>query len=112
MTFVVNFTTTGPNGNNVKMRFRRSGFTMEALATALQTTVDRPVVDQTGLSGRFDVEYSYSPQPNTPGVESVFGPDAPQLFVALEEQLGLKLESRRLTVPVLVIDSIDRPTDN
>jgi len=112
MTFGVNFTTTGPNGNNVKMRFRRSGFTMEALATALQTTVDRPVVDQTGLSGRFDVEYSYSPQPNTPGVESVFGPDAPQLFVALEEQLGLKLESRRLTVPVLVIDSIERPSEN
>ena len=112
MTFVVNFTTTGPSGNTVKMRFRRSGYTMAALATALQDNVDRPVVDQTGLRGRFDVEYSFSPQPNAPGVESVFGPDAPQLFVALEEQLGLKLESRRLTVPVLVIDSIERPSEN
>lgn len=70
------------------------------------------MIDQTGLSGRFDVEYSYAPQPQAPGVESVFGPEAPMLFVALEEQLGLKLESRRMSVPVLVIDSIDRPSEN
>ena len=112
MSYFVNFTTTGANGNNVKLRVRRSAITMPALATALQPTVDRPVVDQTGLNGRFDVEYSYAPQPSTPGVESVFGPDAPALFVALEEQLGLKLESRRMSVPVLVIDSIDRPSEN
>ena len=112
MAYFVNFTTTGPDGNNVKMRVRRSGITMPALATALQPLVERPVIDQTGLDGRFDVEYSYSPQPPTPGVESVFGPDAPAISVALEEQLGLKLESRRLTVPVLAIDAIDRPSEN
>jgi uncharacterized protein (TIGR03435 family) len=112
MAFFVNFTTTGPNGNNVKMRVRRAGITIPALATALQSLVDRPVVDQTGLEGHFDVEYSYTPQPPTPGVESAFGPDAPAISVALEEQLGLKLESRRMSVPVLVIDSIDRPTEN
>jgi uncharacterized protein (TIGR03435 family) len=112
MAYFVNFTTTTANGNNVKMRVRRSGTTMTALATALQPSVDRPVVDLTGLNGRFDIEYSYAPQPPTPGVESVFGPDAPALFVALEEQLGLKLESRRMSVPVLVIDSIDRPSEN
>jgi uncharacterized protein (TIGR03435 family) len=82
------------------------------LATALQATVDRPVVDQTGLDGRFDVEYSFTPQPPAAGVDSVFGPDAPTLFVALEEQLGLRLGSRRMNVPVLAIDSIDRPTEN
>jgi uncharacterized protein (TIGR03435 family) len=112
MAYFVSFVTTTPAGNAVKMRVRRSGITLEALATALQTNVDRPVVDQTALGGRFDVEYSFTPQPPTPGVESVFGPEAPTLFVALEEQLGLKLESRRLNVPVLVIDSIDRPTEN
>ena len=112
MAYFVNFTTSGPNGNNVKMRVRRSGITLPALATALQSLVERPIVDQTSLGGLFDVEYSYAPQPPTPGVESAFGPDAPALSVALEEQLGLKLESRRLTVPVLVIDSIDRPTEN
>lgn len=112
MAYFVNFTTTTPAGNNVKMRVRRSGTTIAALAKALQQTLDRPVVDQTSLSGRFDVEYSYAPQPQTPGVESVFGPEAPQLLVALEEQLGLKLESRRMSVSVLVIDSIERPSEN
>jgi uncharacterized protein (TIGR03435 family) len=112
MAYFVNFTTTGPNGNNVKMRVRRSGITMPALATGLQPIVDRPVIDQTGLEGRFDVEYSYAPQPPTPGAESVFGPDAPAISVALEEQLGLKLDSRRMSVPVLVIDSIERPSEN
>jgi uncharacterized protein (TIGR03435 family) len=112
MAYTVSFVTTTPAGNNVKWRIRRSGATMPALATALQQGLDRPVVDQTGLSGRFDVEYSYAPQPQPPGVESVFGPEAPMLFVALEEQLGLKLESRRMSVPVLVIDSIDRPSEN
>ena len=112
MAFVVNFSTASPNGTNIKTRFRRSGITLPDLAIALQPPMDRPVVDQTGLDGRFDVEYSYAPQPPTPGVESAFGPDAPAISVAMEEQLGLKLESRRLTVPVLVIDSIDRPTEN
>jgi uncharacterized protein (TIGR03435 family) len=112
MAYFVNFTTTGANGNNVKMRVRRSGITLPALAAALQPAVDRPVVDQTGLDRRFDVEYSFTPQPPTAGVESAFGPDAPTLFVALEEQLGLKLESRRMSVPVLVIDSIARPSEN
>ena len=112
MAYFVNFVTTTAAGNNVKMRVRRSGITMPALAIALQPLVERPVIDQTALSGLFDVEYSYAPQPPTPGVESAFGPDAPALSVALEEQLGLKLESRRLTVPVLVIDSIERPSEN
>lgn len=111
MAYFVSFTTGGPSGV-VKTRVRRSGITMPDLAAALQPAVGRPVVDQTGLEGRFDVEYSYAPQSPTPGVESPFGPDAPVLVVAVEEQLGLKLESRRMNVPVLVIESIDRPTEN
>jgi uncharacterized protein (TIGR03435 family) len=112
MTYFVSFVTGGASGNLVKMRVRRTGVTLDALATALQTNVGGPVVDQTGLTGRFDVEYAFAPQTPTPGVESPFGPEAPMLFVALEEQLGLKLESRRLNVPVLVVDSIDRPSEN
>jgi uncharacterized protein (TIGR03435 family) len=113
MQYIVSFVVRAPGGTStVKMRVRRSGITLAALATALQPTVDRPVVDQTGLEGRFDVEYSFAPEPPTPGVESPFGPDAPTLFVALEEQLGLKLESRRLAVPVLVVESIEPPSEN
>jgi uncharacterized protein (TIGR03435 family) len=112
MSYFVSFVT-GPTSGLVKMRVRRSGTTIAALATSLQRIVDRPVIDQTGLDGLFDVEYTYAPpQTQTPSVESPFGPEAPLLQVALEEQLGLKLESRRMAVPVLVIDSVDRPTDN
>jgi len=112
MVYMVSFVTGGTSVNLVKMRVRRSGITLPALATALQPSVDRPIVDQTGLSGRFDVEYSFAPQTPAAGADSPFVPEAPSLFVALEEQLGLKLESRRLPVPVLIIDSIDRPTEN
>jgi uncharacterized protein (TIGR03435 family) len=112
MSYTISFVTTGATGNTVTMRVRRSGLTMPALATSLQPTLNRPVVDQTGLSERFDVEYSFVPQPPAAGVESAFGQNLPTLLVALEEQLGLKLESRRMPVPVLVIDSIERPTEN
>jgi hypothetical protein len=71
-----------------------------------------PQVRETQAAGRFDVEYSFAPHPQAAGVESVFGPEAPTLPVAVEEQLGLKLESRRMPVPVLVIDSIERPSEN
>jgi uncharacterized protein (TIGR03435 family) len=112
MAYFVSFATSNASGNGVRMRVRRTGVTLEALATALQANLERPVIDQTGLSGRFDVEYAFAPQSPTPRAEPASGPEAPMLFVALEEQLGLKLESRRLNVPVLVVDSIDRPTEN
>ena len=111
MTYFVSFVT-GPTSGLVKMRVRRSGTTIPALATSLQRTVERPVLDQTGLAGLFDVEYSYAPPQAPSPLDSPFGPEAPVLFVALEEQLGLKLEARRMPVPVLVIDSIDRPSVN
>ena len=93
----------------LKVRVRRSAITMAQFATALQGNVDRPVVDRTGLEGVFDVEYSFAQQPaaNAPGGQDN---NQPLLLVALEEQLGLKLESRRTEVPVVVIDSVDRPS--
>ena len=111
-TFTVSFVTKASAGTIVMNRIRRSAITMQQLAAGLQTSVDRPVVDQTGLTGRFDVEYTFAPQPPNPNVESAFGPEAPPLLVALEEQLGLKLQSQRTSVPVLVIDSLRRPSEN
>lgn len=97
--------------DGVKMRLRRSGVTLKDFAPTLQGAVDRPVLDRTGLDGRYDIEYTYAPQPNTnttvAGLQNV-----PLLGAALEEQLGLKLESQRADVPVLVIDSVARPTEN
>ena len=83
---------------------------MGDLARMLQSNLsaDRPVVDRTGLEGRFDIEYTFSPRTPEPGPDGA----VPTLLVALEEQLGLKLEAQRTAVPVVVIDSIDELMEN
>jgi uncharacterized protein (TIGR03435 family) len=84
----------------------------------LQSAVlDRPVVDQTELPGRWDFTLNWTPD------ESQFGgiklppttdkADAPPpLFTAIQEQLGLKLEPTKADVGVMVIDKIEQPSDN
>ena len=76
------------------------------LAVALAGVVDRVVVDRTGVMGAFDVDLRFT----TEGVLGGLAGDAPAVFTALQEQLGLKLESARGPVEVLVIDSVERPT--
>jgi len=91
--------------------------TMELLARALQGIgrLDRPVVDQTGLSGRFDFSIQFVPETGTPSTPSVDAPlDAPGsgFLEALREQLGLRLEATRAPMRVLVVDHVDRPSAN
>jgi uncharacterized protein (TIGR03435 family) len=87
-------------------------------ATALQgAAMDRPVVDQTGLTGRWDFRLEWTPDPAQFGgrASQVGPPDAnrpPALFTAIQEQLGLKIESKRAPVDVLVIDRVEKPSDN
>jgi uncharacterized protein (TIGR03435 family) len=71
-------------------------------------TVDRFVTDRTGLTGRYDFTLEYSPAFLDPGGVSVTA--GPSLFTALTEQLGLSLRPETKTVPVLVIDRVERPT--
>jgi len=96
-----------------------SNATMADLASVLQTAVlDRPVVDRTGLPGRYDFTLLWTPdetQFNQMGVRvPPPSPDAtaPVLFTAFQEQLGLKLESTKAPVDVIVIDRIERPSEN
>jgi len=63
----------------------------------------RPVVDRTGLTGRFDFTLTWAPEGTT-------DTDAPSIFTALQEQLGLKLEPATGPVDVLVVDSVERPS--
>ena len=63
----------------------------------------RPVVDRTGLIGRFDFTLTWAPEGST-------DTNAPSIFTAVQEQLGLKLEPTRGPVDVLVVDSAERPT--
>jgi uncharacterized protein (TIGR03435 family) len=88
------------------------GVTMAALARALSAKLGRPVVDRTGLDGRFELELRYT-MPRDP-VTTASDPagGAPELFTALQEQLGLKLEATRGPVEVLVIDSAEHPKND
>ena len=89
------------------------GQTMSAFANVLTRLLDRPVVDQTGLSGGFDADADFDPQ-SVPGMLQLppeqRPKDAPSLDTALQESLGLKLESTRASVKLLVIDHVEQPT--
>jgi uncharacterized protein (TIGR03435 family) len=87
------------------LRMRYAG-PLGVLISRLQPRLDRPVVDQTGLSGNFDWVLSFSM--NTESFDSA----APSMFTAVQEQLGLKLEARKGPWEVLVIDSVDMPAPN
>ena len=76
---------------------------MANLAGSLSSAVQRIVLDRTGLSGGFDFDLTYS-------TDQAADASAPSIFTALQEQLGLKLDSVRVPTEVLVIDSIERPS--
>lgn len=89
------------------------GMSMPALARLIQPTTGRIVVDRTRLSGTYAFSLTFSPtRPNAPVDPARPGNDLPSIFTALPEQLGLKLESTRAPVEVLVIDHIERPTED
>lgn len=91
------------------------GLTLAQLATAISRVagIDRAVVDRTGLTGTFDVDLSWTPETRTAaGDASSMPPDAPGFFTAVQEQLGLRLESRRGPVEVFVIAGATRPAEN
>lgn len=90
-------------------------FTMPAIASLIARHVDRPVIDRTGLTGRFDIELEAAeiePPPGyEPGPSDLALPPAagPSIFIAVREQLGLALEARMAPVAVLVVDRAERP---
>jgi uncharacterized protein (TIGR03435 family) len=76
--------------------------------------LEREVSDKTGLTGKFDIElqYSRSLNPRQQNPPEAGDPAGPSIFTALQEQLGLKLESGKGTGYTLVVDSIERPSEN
>jgi len=100
-------------GGPGRMNFR--GVTMEVIAAQLSSRVGRSVVDRTGLAGRFDLDVEFSPQALTAdGADAPADRPAdsgPSIYTAIQEQLGLKLESQKISIDVTVIDSVERPTE-
>ncbi len=86
---------------------------MAQLSATLSSQVGRPVMDRTGLKGGYDFKLSFAPEslqadPNAAASDST----APSIFTAVQEQLGLRLDSTKAPVEVLVIDHVERPSEN
>ena len=81
---------------------------LSRLASLLSPRVERPVEEQTGLTGLYQIDLAWKPEtgpPNSDGLD-----DLPtSVFTAIQEQLGLKLESIKGPIDVLVIDHVERP---
>jgi uncharacterized protein (TIGR03435 family) len=98
--------------------------TLAEFAQVMQgSALDRPVVDQTGLTGRYDFTLNWTPDEfQFPGLRNANAPpppppppgttEAPDLFTAIQQQLGLKLDSMKTPVDVIVIDHVERPSEN
>jgi uncharacterized protein (TIGR03435 family) len=98
-------------------RFRLRNATMADLVGELRGTLDRPVVDKTGISGRYDIALNWTVDDFQAARFSGFPApldhtEVPDLFTAIQEQLGLRLESTKGSVEVMVIDHVERPTEN
>ncbi len=85
---------------------------MSRLASLIGSAVRRRVTDRTGLSGTYDVELRWNPVGLAAAPPADATSDSPDIFTAVREQLGLSLESSRGPVDVLVIDRVERPTED
>jgi uncharacterized protein (TIGR03435 family) len=124
------FTTPAANGFVVRptdglFGFSRTGviaenMTMEEFAANLSTLkLGLPVQDRTGLNGRYDLklDFSQTPASTAPSAEPTSGEattpqDYPDIFTAIQQQLGLKLEPAKGPVETIVIDHMERPSEN
>ena len=97
---------------------------MPQLATAFSrlsntgSSLNRLVVDRSGMDGAFDLELRFTPENNPaglgpfPGGFPAIDSNGPSIFTAVQEQLGLKLDAQRGPVEVLVVDRAEHPTEN
>ena len=99
-----------PGTNRSRGRIDGRNGSMLMLATVLSNFLGRPVVDRTGLTGTYTYKLEYSqdagPDGNPPDLSF------PSIFTALQEQLGLKLESQRVPFEIIVIDRAEKPSAN
>jgi len=110
----------GIGGGKGGLTMNATSSNMADFTSVLQMLVfDRPVVDQTGLTGRYDIHFFFTPDeslfnghpPKIPALGEGVEP-APSFFDSLQQTLGLKLEAKKTPVDVLVIDHVEKPSSN
>jgi bla regulator protein blaR1 len=104
------------------LRFQQAR--IAGLVFQLSVQLGRTVIDKTGLTGEYDFALAWLPEPGQGGPESIglppqalpspapSDPNRPSIFTAIQEQLGLRLDSQRGPVDMIVIDSVEKPTEN
>ena len=108
--------TPSPSGS-MTLKIRNTQTSLANLSNTLQSYAGRPIVDKTGLAGMFDVSLQFALE-TLSAVAAAGGPQSPSdssgspLFTAIQDQLGLKLEAAKGPVEVLVIDSVQKPSEN
>ena len=93
---------------------------MDRFVATLTGVLGRTVIDKTGITYKVDVHLEFTPDPVNSGLPPAPGEPAspptdlsrPSILTAIQEQLGLKLESRKAPADILVIDQLERPTEN
>jgi uncharacterized protein (TIGR03435 family) len=88
------------------------GVSMQMLANALASSLDRPVLDETGLKGKYDFKLAWSERKRKGPPTGDSASDAPSIFTSLPAMLGLKLDPRRAPVEMLIVDHVERPAAN
>ena len=105
----------GPTGVTLVVR---NGLISEFDELLQSMVLDRPVVDQTGIPGKFDISVTFTPDDSQfhghpPPIKKADDVEAaPSLFEAIQQKLGLKLEAQKAPVPVIVLDHVEKPSAN
>jgi uncharacterized protein (TIGR03435 family) len=109
--FIVCGPQTGGDGRLILL-----GTTVEQFSAIVALIVQRTVSDKTGLTGRYDLDLTFSPERALPvaggDTPPVVNPNAPSIYTAVREQLGLRLENQKDFEEVLVVSHLERPTEN
>ncbi len=80
---------------------------MRHFAEVLSRHMDLPVVNRTGLDGAFNLKLEWAPQTTRQSTDA-----GPSIYTAIQEQLGLRLRAEKTPINVLVIDHVEKPTEN
>ena len=100
----------GVRGDGANSSLTATGIPMSSLVRWLSGTTGRAVIDKTGYADKFDAAMKWAPDDSSKTASA--DPVGPSIFTALQEQLGLKLESGKGPVAVLVIDHVEKPSAN